>query len=455
MKKSIFLAALASIICIASYGQTIVEKTESASTVMTDNQLETEQTTITTTKHYREVRTNPFCKNWEVAVGAGAQLFFGDNDRFGNQWEAIAPAIDLEFIKWGSPSVGFLIGITGLQMKGYNHTDKAGNEVGYYLTHEEISDYTGTVPPYFRQRGYFFNPYLGLRVNLCNAIAGYKENRLYNAEVMIGGGFALGFDKDFNHWGATFQAGIINRFRITKMVDLMINIRGNLISDDFDGECALVENTLTNKQLNRGLDGIGGATFGAIIKFPYDTKKKPQPKWWLPAIDEQVVTEYQKTISDLEEDVKVAKAEAAEAKAERDKIIANPPAPVVIEKNTDAPFWFHINFIIDRYDLLKRERINLHSVADLIKAHPNSKYYVIGYCDVQTATAPYNWVLSENRSNAVANYLVDHCGVNRDQLILDHKGGVDFMFFDQPEYSRCVMIFAEELGKDFKKDIKK
>ena len=110
------------------------------------------------------------------------------------------------------------------------------------------------------------------------------------------------------------------------------------------------------------------------------------------------------------------------------------PTPIVPE------VWFHINFIVDRWDISKKELINIHAVADLIKSTPNVKYLVCGYADKQTATPPHNLMLSQNRADAVYNALVNEFGVDPDQLVKDYKGGVDYMFYNMKELSRCVMI---------------
>ncbi|MBP5173210.1 MAG: OmpA family protein, partial [Bacteroidales bacterium] len=102
--------------------------------------------------------------------------------------------------------------------------------------------------------------------------------------------------------------------------------------------------------------------------------------------------------------------------------------------------WFHINFVVDKWDISKRELINLQSIADLIKSTPNTKYLVCGYADKQTATPDHNMMLSENRANAVYDVLVNQFGVPASQIVKDFKGGVDYMFYNEKELSRCVMI---------------
>ena len=51
-------------------------------------------------------------------------------------------------------------------------------------------------------------------------------------------------------------------------------------------------------------------------------------------------------------------------------------------------------------------------------------------------------MLSERRANAVFDFLVDVCGIDPEILVLDYKGGVDYMYYDEKELSRCVMITA-------------
>ena len=112
----------------------------------------------------------------------------------------------------------------------------------------------------------------------------------------------------------------------------------------------------------------------------------------------------------------------------------------IVYVNENPEVWFHINFVVDRWDISKKELINIHAIADLINSTPNTKYLVCGYADKQTATPAHNLMLSENRAKAVYNALVNEFGVNPDQLVMDYKGGVDYMFYNMKELSRCTMI---------------
>ena len=47
--------------------------------------------------------------------------------------------------------------------------------------------------------------------------------------------------------------------------------------------------------------------------------------------------------------------------------------------------------------------------------------------------------LSKARAEAVYNCLVEEFGVNKSQLKVDYKGGVENMFYDDPRMSRAVI----------------
>ena len=97
----------------------------------------------------------------------------------------------------------------------------------------------------------------------------------------------------------------------------------------------------------------------------------------------------------------------------------------VVEKvtevvSTSQSVFFNINSskIASRKDL-----VNVKEVAEYAKAN-GKKIVVTGYADSKTGSASYNQQLSEKRANAVANELVK-MGVNRDDIIVEAKGGVN------------------------------
>jgi len=197
---------------------------------------------------------------------------------------------------------------------------------------------------------------------------------------------------------------------------LMLNLRGALVGDDFDGEAYVDEPSKKHWAANHKLDGIAGATLGLAWNIG-----KEHSNWRL--AERTSVYQYDKEVVE-----KIVKEQV------------QPSEEKIVYVNETPEVWFHINFVVDRWEISKKELINIHAVADLIKSTPNTKYLVCGYADKQTATPAHNLMLSENRAKVVYDALVNEFGVDPNQLVTDYKGGVDYMFYNMKELSRCTMI---------------
>ena len=143
------------------------------------------------------------------------------------------------------------------------------------------------------------------------------------------------------------------------------------------------------------------------------------------------------------------KAEIARLQNELDDAIAkaSAPAETVVVNQMDADlitFPYLVNFVIDKVKVVNRERVNLKVVADMMKATPDQKYLICGYADKHTGTVARNIWLAENRSKNVYKILTEEFGVPASQLILDDKGGVENMFYDDPQLSRSAIITKYE-----------
>lgn len=77
------------------------------------------------------------------------------------------------------------------------------------------------------------------------------------------------------------------------------------------------------------------------------------------------------------------------------------------------------------------------------QGNPNIIYRVTGYADAGTGTSEINERLSTERANAVYKCLVNEFQVSPKQLKVDHKGGVENMYYNDPKLSRAVISIAE------------
>ena len=433
MKKLFVLIAAAAFIVPASVfaQEPTVTRTEDNNTITIVEETPTANGKIvtTTTMEKNSVFTNGFWHNWQLSAGLGTQMYYGDND-----WKVAKkvpemftfPAIDLYLTKWASPSFGVGLGVNWSKFKGLYQTTPGSGEykhaystasfradkVVYYKDADSKYDYQNLA---VQDGGSYLNLFALAHADLFNIFGGYKPNRVFDIDAYAGGGVIFGFSDSGNIHDATFNAGLMNTLRLTERLRLLLNIRGALIGDAFDGEVYTSEPTKAHWLGNHKFDGMFGATLGLTWNIG-----KEASKWRL--AERSSVYQYDKETVE-----KIVK-----------EVVDGGEKIVYVNENPEV--WFHINFVVDRWDISKKELINIHAIADLINSTPNTKYLVCGYADKQTATPAHNLMLSENRAKAVYNALVNEFGVNPDQLVMDYKGGVDYMFYNMKELSRCTMI---------------
>ena len=440
MKRLFIIIGLAALIAPATAfaQETKVTRTEDENTitVVEETPTATGKIVTTTVLEKNSVFTNGFWHNWELTAAVGPHLYYGDNDWKVAKWTEMItfPAIDVYLTKWASPSFGVGLGFTAGKFKGLyqtrtehyakgegDQTARKYSPIGFFRPEAEkdVTYYTKANSEYDVQKlavqsGFFYNLYAVAHADLFNIFGGYKPDRIFDIDAYAGGGVIYGPTMGSHTIGASFNAGLMNKLRLAERLHLLLNLRGALVSDDFDGESHIIEPDNKHWLKNHKLDGNFGATVGLTWNIGEEASK-----WRL--AERTSVYQYDKEVVE-----KIIKE------------VVPAPDPQIIREVPEV--WFHINFIIDRWDISKKELINIHAVSDLIKSTPNTKYLICGYADKQTATPAHNLMLSENRAKAVYNVMVNEFGVNPEQLVMDYKGGVDYMFYNMKELSRCTMI---------------
>ena len=129
-------------------------------------------------------------------------------------------------------------------------------------------------------------------------------------------------------------------------------------------------------------------------------------------------------------------------RAENDALKSRQPEKqiVTVDNSRIVTFPYLVNFVVNTTDVVNREKVNLETVAAMIKATPEKKYSVIGYADKQTGTPEINAQLASGRAQNVYDILVKQYGVPASQLVKDSKGGVDYMYMNDEQLSRSVII---------------
>ena len=328
----------------------------------------------------------------------------------------MTPQFNVGFGKWFVPGYGAKLQFTGFRSRA----DKWRQNL-FTSGSETYIDMDGN--PYWKERIKWFNFNIDLMFNLSRIIKGYEgigSSEMMNqfiATIGLGATFPYGFEGTANDFAGHVELQYSRFFSEEKNFSLDVRLRSILQSTQFDG---IPEQYIDdNYSLNLG--------------FTYYFKKRG----W-----ERTVANTRYYLED-QANIDLLKAEIARLQNELAVATATPPADTVVLNQMDADlitFPYLVNFVIDKVKVVNRERVNLKVVADMMKATPDQKYLICGYADKYTGSVARNIWLAEHRSKNVYKILTEEFGVPASQLVLDDKGGVDNMFYDDPQLSRSAII---------------
>ena len=335
--------------------------------------------------------TNKFWDNWFVSLGVGGQVYFGEDDEYGDFGKRITPAFDIAVGKWITPAVGVRMQFNGFNGKGFSYGDSP------YAYGKRNSDYL------YKTKFNLWNLHADVMYDLITAIKGYNEERVYSVIPYVGFGVAHMYKGD-RPKNTDFSAnlGIINRFRVSDAIDINLELKGYFVNQSMDG-------------VIRGCKGEGVAQATVGITYKFNKRNFNRVSACAPAD----YTPYTKRIGALEDELAAAQA--------REKDLADQLAacrnrkPETVESAAGPMAVF---FTIGKADLTDKDMINLGYLADAIKKTPNKKYKIIGSADKGTGSAKFNQTLSQKRAEKVKSILVDKFGVDASQLEVVAKGGV-------------------------------
>lgn len=354
-----------------------------------------------------KVETNHFFDNWFVSGGFGGQVLFGNHDKQVKFFNRIAPALDIAVGKWFTPGIGVRLMYSGLSVKGATQKEGHG-EFPTHSTGEDVPGKGGDGYWLMKQKFKFYNLHLDALFNMSNILYGYNEKRVYNCTPYFGLGWTRVWESP-QSMEVSANVGILNSFRLNDALDLNLDIRGAYVSDRFDGELG-----------GRWGEGLWSATIGLTYKF--------KPRGW--DRSKTIIRTHDRTSELKAMQDKLNDMQAQLAKRKTDSI-------TVIRTMAAASF---VVFEIDTWDLTNEARVQLSLFAENIKkADPNVIYIITGYADKGTGSVERNIILSKNRARVVYECLVNEFGVPKKQLRIDHKGGVDDMFYNDPRMSRAVI----------------
>ena len=388
------------------------------------------QTSIEESEEFIKDDVDAYKKNWFITVAGGGQVYFGDHDKQCDLIDRIAPNAEIAVGKWLSPIVGFRAMYSGLQVKGATNPNDGG---AIYSTGKPFIGHDGDNLEF--QKINMANVHADVMFNLVNLFAGYRPERALGISPYLGLGMAFTYDEPGltvdKHGENVRKAreisadlGVFAQFRLSKAFDLNVDVRGTYINDRFDGEYR-----------GRLGEGMLSASVGVTYKFPL--RGFPMSRMLTRTITEVINRGGANTngIYDagLQEELETLRAENERLKVDRTKVTKLMAASANL-----------ITFPIGKSTLSNQARVNIGMFAETIKMCDSDIVYTIsGYADKGTGSVKKNQKLSEDRAKAVYDCLVNEFGVNPKQLKLVSNGGVDNMYYDDPNLSRAVISRAE------------
>ncbi|MCI9285083.1 MAG: OmpA family protein [Muribaculaceae bacterium] len=355
---------------------------------------------------------NSFSNNWFISAEGGVNYYFDRNNSDRDFLNRFSPNAGLWVGKWFSPIVGLRAGANFTQVKG---NGKDGG-VGPYGTFE------GGIKYMRNEFGFMADA----MINLTNWWCGYRPGRVYNGILYGGAGYnfqyvpAYGKNGKRDGWergtndNLTAHVGLINNFALNKHISLYLDVRGVILTDDY--QVAYPQKNHIDLQAYLGLT--------------YNFNKTD---WSAPIVP--VIPEIPNCDA-VEARLQAANGRIADLERQlRDCL--NRPVQTVEAK--EGPLCT-IYYTIGRSNISRVDNKVLGAVAEIMKSNPNSKYTVCGWADNYTGTDQINDRLRHARANGVEKVLLKN-GVNPSQLdVTVNNGNLNDMGEKYVSLDRAVTI---------------
>ena len=279
----------------------------------------------------------------------------------------------------------------------------------------------GTNSEYHKDCKKFGEINLDAMLNLTTLFGGYNPNRVVDFYLfagptmnlsskgteftggMVGDAYQLAANDDVKaRFGAT--AGLGLGFNLNQK--LALNVEGRFgVTPSIFGDASDCRKAEATARVNVGLTyTFGGKKFAKVSDIDED------------AINAEI-NRYRSELAQAQADLANCKNSLANMKPEVKEVIKE------IQTAGPRAIFFKIGSArLDDYG-----KVNIQLAAKILKANPDKKYKVAGYCDKATGSAAYNQKLSEKRAQVVYDALIAE-GVDKDQLEFVGFGGTENMF---------------------------
>jgi outer membrane protein OmpA-like peptidoglycan-associated protein len=345
-------------------------------------------------------KKNAFGDNWFISLGGGASIYMGDQNGEADLGDRLGWIGSLSFGKWCYPYLGFRLKIDGGQLRDFEYLMKSGQRV---LSQKDLA---------------YANGHLDLMWDITNYWAPYNEKKIVRFIPFVGAGYAYRPEKTIDGFlvpkseSPTINLGVQIPFRLSNRIDVFLEGQYTMLNEEFN-------------RVNMGHEEDRNVS--AMLGFNF---KLGRTNW------EVIEPMDYDLLNDLNNQINALRAQNDEL-SKRPKSCPDCPkaTPIVesLEHMQNAVFFRLNSSVID-----KNQEGNIYNTAEYAKKH-NLPIKLIGYADVQTGTADYNFGLSERRARAVGKALVEKHGISSDKISIDWKGD-KIQPYKTNEWNRLVIM---------------
>lgn len=258
--------------------------------------------------------------------------------------------------------------------------------------------------------------YLTPRVNLTNAILGYKGSpRKFEVEAVAGPGYGFLLHDEYN--ALLVKAGLNLNYNVSKAFTVMLRP-------------AVVYNLSTNDAQFDSRSAVAQLTVGVTYHFKTSNGTRSFKKAKL--YNQSEVDALNAKIADLQSNL-----DAANKVAKTNAI--NTVDTVYVE--SPSSLGNVVSFTLNSAKVDETQMANLDNAVRMLKENPDLKVTLKGYADKNTGSASYNKRLSVRRAEAVKKVIVDKYGIDTDRIDVLGVGDTEQLYSDN-NWNR-VVIFVE------------
>ena len=169
-------------------------------------------------------RPQDLSNTWLFGASAGLQTYFGDHNKQQDIVEGLSLHNQFYFGYWITNTFGLRANLQGFTVKGLTQNDA-------YST-GPIIDIPNELK---KQRFNYLAGHVEALFNLTPYIYEKRKYYFYNIVPYAGLGLAANISKP-NQKSLSMSAGLLNTFALNQNLDFIVDLRGAIVSDKFDGE---------------------------------------------------------------------------------------------------------------------------------------------------------------------------------------------------------------------------